>query len=191
MLQGVALGRRRKSNSLLISESTASNDETYKDEQYMQRIAEQVKKLVTTKEVLKDDSPQDNILSEKAVKKIHEAGNCELQEIQQRTNKVQCQRCYSYKEAGIQVSPSGGQLNMSEEMLSSIRQKMKQLEIPRDARSQEWCSAAAEAPFLSQRVFEKKILEHRVEVMKEVSERVQRSRNMPLKCSDSANKIAI
>ena len=45
------------------------NDETYKDEQYMQRIAEQVQKLVTTKEILKDDSPKDNILSEQSVKK--------------------------------------------------------------------------------------------------------------------------
>ena len=53
------------------------NDDTYTDEQYMQRIAEQVQKLVTTKEILQDDSPKDNILSEKAVKKIHEAGNCE------------------------------------------------------------------------------------------------------------------
>ena len=50
------------------------NDETYTDEQYMQRIAEQVQKLVTTKEMFKDDSPRDNILSEKVVKKIHEAG---------------------------------------------------------------------------------------------------------------------
>ena len=29
------------------------NDETYTDEQYMQRIAEQVQKLVTTKEIFK------------------------------------------------------------------------------------------------------------------------------------------
>ena len=65
-----------------------TNDETYTDEQYMQRIAEQVQKLKTTKEILKYDSPKDNILSEKAVKKIHEAGNCELHEIQLRTNKV-------------------------------------------------------------------------------------------------------
>ena len=70
------------------------NDETYKDEQYMPRIAEQVRKLVTTGNSLKDDSPEDNILSEKTVKKIHEAGNCELHEIQQRTNKIQCQRCF-------------------------------------------------------------------------------------------------
>ena len=74
----------------------------------MQRIAEQVLKRVTTKENLKDDSPKDNILSEKAVKKIHEAGNCELHEIQQRTNKVQCHRCYSYIEAGFQVCQCGG-----------------------------------------------------------------------------------
>ena len=102
-------------------------DETYKDEQYMQRIAEQVHKHVTTKEILKDDSPEDNVLSEQTIKKIHEAGNCELHAIQQRTNKVQCQRCYSYTEAGFQVCPCGGQLNMSEVMLSSIRQKFEQL----------------------------------------------------------------
>ena len=103
------------------------NDETYKDEQYMQRIAKQVQKLMVTKEVLKDGSLQDNIFSEQTVKKIHEAGNCELHEIQQRTNKVQCQRCYSYIEAGFQVCPCGGKLDMSEEMPSSIRQKFKQL----------------------------------------------------------------
>ena len=56
----------------------------------MQRIAEQVQKLVTTKEIFKDDSLLDNTLSEQALKKIHEAGNCELHEIQQRTDKVQC-----------------------------------------------------------------------------------------------------
>ena len=100
------------------------NDETYKDEQYMQRIAEQVQKLMVTKDMFKDDSPQDKIFSEKTVKKIHEASNCESHEIQQRTNKVQCQRCYSYIEAGFQVCPCGGQLIMSEEMLSSIRQKL-------------------------------------------------------------------
>ena len=33
-----------------------TNDETYKDEQYMQRIAEQVQKLMVTKEIFKDDS---------------------------------------------------------------------------------------------------------------------------------------
>ena len=92
----------------------------------MQRIAEQVQKLVTTKEILKDDSPMDKILSEQAVKKIHDAGHCELHEIQQRTNNVYCQRCYSYIEAGFQVCPCRGKLNMSEEMLSSIRQKYKQ-----------------------------------------------------------------
>ena len=71
------------------------NDETYKDEQYMHKIAEQVRKLVTTENALKDDSPKDNIPSEKAAKEIYEAGNCYLHEIQQRTNKVRCQRCYS------------------------------------------------------------------------------------------------
>ena len=89
----------------------------------MQRIEEQIHKLV--KEILKDDSPKDNILSEKAVKKIHEASNCD--EIQQRTNKVQCQRCYSYIEAGFQECPCGRLLNMSEEMLFSIRQTFMQL----------------------------------------------------------------
>ena len=68
------------------------NDETNADEQYMQRIAEQVQKLVPQKENVKDDSSKDNILSEKAVKKIHEASKCELHEIQQRTIKVQYQR---------------------------------------------------------------------------------------------------
>ena len=58
---------------------------------------------------------------------MHEAGNCELHEIQQRTNKVQCQRCCSYIEAGFQVCPCGGKLDMSEEVLSSIRQKIMQL----------------------------------------------------------------
>ena len=72
------------------------NDQTYTDEQYMQNKS---KKHETTKEILKDDSPKGNILSEKAVKKFHEAGNCESHEVQQRTNKVQCQRCYSYIEA--------------------------------------------------------------------------------------------
>ena len=76
---------------------------------------------MTTNEIKKYDSPRDDILSEQAVKKIHEAGNCELHEIQHRTNKVQCQRCYSYIEAGFQVCPCGGQLNMLEEMLSSSR----------------------------------------------------------------------
>ena len=42
-------------------------------------------------------------------------------------DKVQCQRCYSYIEAGFQVCPCGGKLNMSEEMLSCIRQNFKQL----------------------------------------------------------------
>ena len=61
-------GRRRKSNNLLISESTASPaTKLHTDEQYMQRIAEQVQKLVTAKEI-NDDSPKDNLLSEKAVR---------------------------------------------------------------------------------------------------------------------------
>ena len=59
--------------------------------------------------------------------KNHEAGNSELQKNQQRTNTVQCQRCYSYIEAGFQECPCGGKLNMSEGMHSSIRQKFKQL----------------------------------------------------------------
>ena len=50
---------------------------------HAKRMAEQVHKLATTKQILKDDSPKDNILSEKAAKKIQEAG--ELHEIQQRT----------------------------------------------------------------------------------------------------------
>ena len=39
--------------SIDLSVDGIPNDETYTDEQYMQRIAEQVQKLVTTKEVLK------------------------------------------------------------------------------------------------------------------------------------------
>ena len=101
------------------------NDETFTDEQYMRRIVEQLLKLVTGKEIVQHDPPKDNILSEKAVKKIHEAGNCKLHAIQQRTNKVQCQRCYSYIEAGFQACPYGGQPSISEEMLSSIGQKIK------------------------------------------------------------------
>ena len=103
------------------------NDETYNDEQYMHKIAEQVRKRVTTERSIKDDSPKDNIQSEQAAKEIYEAGNCELHEIQQRTNEVQCQRCYSYIEAGFQICPCRGKVNMSEEMLSSTRQKFMQL----------------------------------------------------------------
>ena len=33
------------------------NDETYKREQYMQRIAEQVQKVVNTERILNEDSP--------------------------------------------------------------------------------------------------------------------------------------
>ena len=65
----------------------------------MQRIAEQDQKLVTTERIFKGDALKDNILSEKAAKKIHEAGNCELHEVQQKLTKVQCQRCCSYIEA--------------------------------------------------------------------------------------------
>ena len=111
--------------SIDLSVDGIPNDETYKDEQYMQRIPEQVQKLVITKEIVKDNSPKDNIPSEKTAKKIHEASNCDLHEIQQRTNRVQCQRCYSYMEAGFQVCQCGGKLDISEEMLSSIRQKIK------------------------------------------------------------------
>ena len=104
------------------------NDETYKDEQYMQRIPSQVQKLVNREIVFfKKNSPKDNILSEKAPKKVHEPGNCGWHEVQQRTDKVQCQRCYSHLEAGFHVCPCGGKLNMSEEMLSCKRQKFKQL----------------------------------------------------------------
>ena len=60
------------------------------------------------------------------MKKIHEAGNCELHEIQQRTDKVQCQRCYSYIEAGFQECPCGGQVEHVRRN-ASIRQKFKQL----------------------------------------------------------------
>ena len=79
---------------LLISESTASpNDRKLtRATSTCKETAEQIQKLVTTERIHEDDSPK-----EKVVKKIHEAGNCELQEVQQRTDKVQCQRCYSYR----------------------------------------------------------------------------------------------
>ena len=93
----------------------------------MQKIEDQVQILKATEVTLKENLPQSNIFSEKTVKIIQEAGNCELHEIQQRTNKVQCQRCYSYVEAGFQVCPCGGNLDMSDEMLSIIRQNFKQL----------------------------------------------------------------
>ena len=68
MLQGVALGRRRKSNRPIdLRVDGITIDETYKDEQYMQRIAEQVQKHVTAKDFFKDDSPKDNILSEQTI----------------------------------------------------------------------------------------------------------------------------
>ena len=116
--------RQEIEQSIDFSVHGITNDGTYKDEQYMQRIEEQVQILKFKKELLKIDSFQDNILSEKTVKKIHEAGNCEFHEIQQRTNKVQCQRCYSYIEVGFQLCLCGGKLDMSVEMFSSNRQNV-------------------------------------------------------------------
>ena len=84
-----------------------------------------------------------------------------MHEVQQRTDKVQCQRCCSHIEAGFQVCPRGGKLNMSEEMLSRIRQTFMQTQcrrlhdVPKYARSQARCSAMAEASFPCQRVYEK------------------------------------
>ena len=126
------------------------------------RFLRGVQFLCAHSDFLKEDSPKDNILTEKVAKKIHEAGNCELHEVQQRTDKVQRQRCYSYIEAGFQVCPCGGKLIMPEEMLSCIRQKFKQLiedayitlQSTRGAKHA-WCSAMAEAPFPCQRVDEK------------------------------------
>ena len=59
----------------------------------MHKITEHVRKLVIIEQSLKNDSNEDNILDEKVAKEIYEVNNCELHEIQQRTNKVQCQRC--------------------------------------------------------------------------------------------------
>ena len=101
------------------------HEETYKDEQYVQRIAEQVQKLVNTKRILQEDLLGDHILSEKAAKKIYETGNCELHEIQKRSDKVQFQRCYSYVEAGFQVCHRRGKLNMSEECFPAYNKKFK------------------------------------------------------------------
>ena len=122
------MGRKRNSNNLLILESTASpTTKLTRTSSTCKEIADQVQKLVNTERILQEDPPRYNILSEKAAKKIHEASNCELHEVQQRTNKVQCQRCYSYTEAGFQACPSGGRLNMSEEMLFCMRHKFKKL----------------------------------------------------------------
>ena len=44
----------------------------------MQRISEQVQKLVNTERIWKEDPPGNNILSAKASKKMFDAGNCEL-----------------------------------------------------------------------------------------------------------------
>ena len=103
------------------------NDEAYKGRAVHAKNRRTSPKTCDYERSIKDDSLQDHILSEKAVKKIHEAGNCELREIQQRTNKVQCQRCHTYTEAGFQVCPCGGQLNMSEEMFSASDKKIQQL----------------------------------------------------------------
>ena len=77
------------------------NYETHKDDQFLQNIVEQEQILRATEETLKENLPQSNILSEKTVKIIQEAGNCELHEIQQRTNKVQCQRCLLVRRSWI------------------------------------------------------------------------------------------
>ena len=101
------------------------NDEIYKDKQHTQRTAEQVQKLVNTERILKEDPHKDNIPSEKTARKMNEARNCaNCMKFSQRTDKVQCQHCYSYVEAGFHVCPCGGKLNMSEEMLSCIQQKI-------------------------------------------------------------------
>ena len=134
------------------------NDVTYKDEQYVQRIAEQVQILVNTKRILKEDPLGDNILSEKAAKKNF-AGNCELHEIQKSTDKVQFQRCCSYVEAGFQVCHCGGKLNMSEEMLSCKQQKIQAThrrrlhDIPENVWGKAWCSSVAIASFPSQSIY--------------------------------------
>ena len=51
--------------------------------------------------------------------------------------KARCQRCYSYIEAGFEVCPCGGKLNISEEMLSCIGQTFKQLTADADMTFQE------------------------------------------------------
>ena len=71
------------------------NDESCKDEQCMQRFTEQVQKHVNTAHT------KNNILSEKTAKRIHEASNCKLHEVQERIDKAQCQRFYSHIESWI------------------------------------------------------------------------------------------
>ena len=89
----------------------------------MQRIAEQVQKLVTTKELFKDDSPEYNILSEQAVKKIHEAGNCELHKLSKELTKYNVNVATHTLRLDFKHVHAEDKLNMSEEMLSSIRLK--------------------------------------------------------------------
>ena len=103
------------------------NDEIYKDKQYMQRIAEQVQKVENMDRILTADSPRDNILSEETAKKIYEAGNCEFHEVQRKTDKVQCQLCYSYIEVGFHVCPCEGKLNTPDELMFCIQQKSQEL----------------------------------------------------------------
>ena len=108
----VAVGRTRIANGIPI-------ENIYKDRQYMQRIVKQVGRLVNTERILKEDPHEGNILSETAVKQIHDTGNYELHEVRKRTEKVQCQRCHACVEAGFKVCQCGGQLNMSEEITLS------------------------------------------------------------------------
>ena len=86
--QRVAIGRKRISNNLSISESTASpTTKLTRTSSTCKELQNKFRNLAITKEIVIDDSPEDILLSEKTAKKIHEAGNCELHEIQQRTNK--------------------------------------------------------------------------------------------------------
>ena len=74
----------------------------------MQSISKQREKLADTQKSLQEKSFESNILSEDAATKFYEAGNCELHEVQERTVKVQCQRCQACMEAGFQVCKCGG-----------------------------------------------------------------------------------
>ena len=80
--QGVAIGRpKESSNNLLISESTAPLTTKLKGRAVHAKNCRTSSKNCNNVKFFfffKNDSLEDNILSEKAAKKIYEAGNCEL-----------------------------------------------------------------------------------------------------------------
>ena len=122
------------------------NDEIYDDKQYMQSVTKQIEKIVDVEKSLQDESLENNILSVEAAMNIYEPDNCELHEVPRRTVKEQCPSCQSNVEAGFQVCSCGGKLDMTEDMLSRIRRKIRELI--------EWCSTISTTSSTSQRLKE-------------------------------------